>query len=99
MKKFVFCKKEVEFLGFTILSDGIRPNNDMIDNIRNFPTPTNISGVRAWFGLTEQVAYSFSKASVMLPFKHLLSKNVEFFWGEEKQKAFKNRQKFVLGSI
>ena len=75
IKKFKFCRREIEFVGFTILEDGIRPNDEMIQNIRGFPRPTNISGVCAWFGLTEQVAYAFSKAEIMHPIKHLLSKS------------------------
>ena len=41
--------------------EGIRPTDKYIESIRNFPTPTNISEVRSWFGLINQVAYSFVK--------------------------------------
>ena len=82
LSKFQFCKREIEYVGFTIMEDGIKPNEEMVNSIKNFPRPTNISGVRGWFGLTEQVAYSFSKSDVMLPFRHLLSEKNDFFWGD-----------------
>jgi hypothetical protein len=41
--KFVFAKETVEFAGFEITMEGIKP----IEAIRNFPTPTNISEVRS----------------------------------------------------
>ena len=42
---------------------------------RDFPTPRNISEVRAWYGLVNQVAYCFCKTEIMSPFRHLLSPN------------------------
>jgi hypothetical protein len=53
--KFVFAKETVEFAGFEITKEGIKPTDKYIKAIRNFPTPTNISEVRSWFGLINQV--------------------------------------------
>jgi hypothetical protein len=41
--KFMFAKETVEFLGFEITMEGIRPTDKYIEAIRNFPTPTNVS--------------------------------------------------------
>ena len=68
----------VEFAGFTVGLDGVGPCPKMLEAIRNFPTPTDISGVRAWFGLVNQVAYAVSVADIMLPFRHLLKPNMNF---------------------
>ena len=57
--KFMFTKETVEFAGFEVTMDGIKPTDKHIEAIRNFPTPTNISELRSWFGLINQVAYSF----------------------------------------
>ena len=70
--KFQFGKDEIEFGGFLLTKDGYRPANHMIEAIRNFPAPTNVTGVRSWFGLVNQVAYAFSQAEVMAPFRELL---------------------------
>ena len=69
-----------EFAGFEITSKGIKPTAKYIESIRNFPTPSNISEVRAWFGLINQVAYSFVKTPHMTPFRHLLSNTQPFKW-------------------
>jgi hypothetical protein len=53
--KFVFTKETVEVAGFEITKKGIKPTDKYIEAIRNFPTPTNISEVRSWFGLINQV--------------------------------------------
>ena len=95
--KFVFGKKEVDFGGFTLTEDGVKPTSNMIDAIMNFPTPQNISGMRSWFGLINQVAYSFAQAEIMAPFRELLSsKNKKFYWDETLDQIFNaSKQKIV----
>lgn len=48
---FQFVENEVEFVGFLLTADGIKPTKKMTAAILNFPTPTNIIGVRFWFRL------------------------------------------------
>ena len=57
-KKIKFGRLEVEFLGYEIKRDGMSPSNDTIEAIRKFPRPSNITGVRSFFGLVEQVGYA-----------------------------------------
>ena len=83
--KFVFAKETVEFAGFIVTKEGIKPTDTYIEAIRNFPTPTNISEVRSWFGLINQVAYSFVNTEHMAPFRHLLSKCVGRDHGDRVQ--------------
>ena len=59
----------------------------MIEAIRNFPAPTHVTGVRSWFGLVNQVAYAFSQAEVMAPFRELL-KSKTFYWDSTLQDIF-----------
>ena len=49
--KFVFGREEVDFMGFTVTKDGYKPTNKLIEAIKNFPLPTNLTGIRpglAW---------------------------------------------------
>ena len=64
-EKLEFAKESVEFAGFCMTMEGIKPTDKYIQSIQNFPTPTNISEVRGWFGLINQVAYSFVKTDQM----------------------------------
>ena len=61
--KFKFGRREVDFAGFNVTDEGVRPTQRMLEAIANFPKPTNLTGARAWFGLVNQVAYSFSMIS------------------------------------
>ncbi|CAL4193977.1 unnamed protein product, partial [Meganyctiphanes norvegica] len=70
-KKFKFAKDEVEFAGFNISRDSISPIPTFLKAVKNFPQPKNITDIRSWFGLVNQAAYTFSKCSVMEPFRKL----------------------------
>ena len=87
-KKFQFCQKEVEFVGFKLDEKGVKPTSEFLAAIRDFPVPTDITGIRSWFGLVEQCSYAFSKTENMEPFRHLLKPDMTFEWTEELQKAF-----------
>ena len=87
-KKFVWGKEELEYVGFFLKKDGVKPTEDTLTAIRNFPRPTDVTGVRSWYGLIEQVSFSFAKTTLMQPFRKLLSKNAEFLWTNEMQSAF-----------
>ena len=53
--KFVFGADTVEFAGFEITPESVRPCKEYLDAIRKFPTPANITDMRSWFGLINQV--------------------------------------------
>ena len=87
-QKFRFARREVEFAGFLITENGIKPAAKYTESIRNFPTPKNITEVRSWYGLINQVDYCFCKTEIMAPFRHLLSPGNDFVWTGELEKAF-----------
>ena len=47
--KFVFCKADVGFAGFTITADSVPPGGNYPQAIDDFPTPRNITDIRSWF--------------------------------------------------
>ena len=78
--KFKFARDTVEFAGFDVTPRGYRPAKRIIQAIRNFPTPTNITDVRSWLGLVQHVAYTFSQSQLMRPFRTLTEKKQPFYW-------------------
>ena len=59
--KFRFGRRVLDFAGFTVTDDGVKPTQKMLEAISNFPKPVNLTGARALFGLVNQVAYSFAQ--------------------------------------
>ena len=98
-EKFHFAKDEVDFAGFTITKDGIKPTEKMSAAVKDFPTPTHITGIRSFFGLINQVSYMFTNSAKMQPFRELLKKNSTWYWDETLDILFQEAKKFVLAQI
>jgi hypothetical protein len=96
-EKFQFAQDTVEFAGYDISTTGYKPPKKIIAAIAEFPTPKNITDIRSWFGLINQVAYTFSQTRVMAPFRDLLaSKTRKFFWDETMDKLFQRSKCEVI---
>jgi hypothetical protein len=95
-KKFQFAQDVVDFAGLTITLTNIRPSAKFLDAIRDFPTPTDITGARAWFGLINQGAYAFAMAQQMKPFRSLLKPSTPFVWTDELDKVFLQSKKIII---
>ena len=98
--KFVFGSQEIDFAGFTIDKDGYKPTAKMLTAIKDFPTPTNVTGVRSWFGLVNQVAYAFAQSAAMAPFRELLKdKGKIFFWDDNLDALFHKSKKVIVEQV
>ena len=71
-ENFIFYVPTVDFAGFTITLMDMRLCSRHLEAIHNFPQPRNITDIRSWFGLINQVSYVFSMAERMQPFRKLL---------------------------
>ena len=60
--KFVFGADTVEFAGFEISPNDVCPCPRYMHAIIDFPTPKDLIDVQSWFGLINQVSYTFSMA-------------------------------------
>ena len=101
-KKFMFARREVEFVGYQINWEDYRPSDNTLSAIQNFPMPESpsITDVRAWFGLVNQVAPFILKSDWMAPFRDLLkvtdSKSKRVYWDDNLQQIFtKSRDELV----
>lgn len=46
-----FCYAEIEYLGYLVNAQGIRPSNRHIENIRSYPLPRNAREIQSCLGL------------------------------------------------
>ena len=97
--KFTFAKDTSEFSGFEIGPTTVRPCPQVIDSIGKFPKPQNITDVRSWFGLVNQVAYAFASAKRMQPFRALLKPKTPFKWTEELDSLFEQSKSIIVEEI
>ena len=66
--KFEFMEDGVSWAGVRISKEKVVPLPDHVSAIRQFPTPTNITDLRRYFALVNQVAPYYAVQPVLHPF-------------------------------
>ena len=94
--KLQFAQRIIDFAGFRVTDEKLEPAEKFLNAIRDFPTPSNISGVRSWFGLVHQVAHYNQLIDMMEPFRHLLSPKTKFEWSEELDLIFQKSKEAII---
>nr|CAD2143860.1 unnamed protein product [Meloidogyne enterolobii] len=95
-KKCTFATRKMNFLGYTLDSNGYHPNLSRIEIIKNLPNPTNLKEIKRVVGMASFYRRHIPKFSHWVePLTRLTKKEVKFEWGEEQQKAF-NKIKELL---
>ena len=98
-EKLQFAEMTVDFAGFRIKEDSVEPLPKYLDAIRNFPTPANITDVRSWFGLVNQVAHYAQLRDMMEPFRRFLSPKVKFEWTDDLNATFEKSKSDIVEAI
>ncbi len=96
-----FCMGEIEtdFAGFHLGETSVGPCKSFLEAIRDFPTPNNITDIRSFFGLVNQVSYAFASNNKMAPFRDLLKPSNTFCWTPELQTAFNEAKTFIIQEV
>ena len=88
-KKCHFFKKELAFLGHIVSADGINPDPDKIQAIKDQPIPTNLRELRQFLGLASYYRkFILGFAKIAAPLNQLMKKEKVYEWKEEHQAAF-----------
>ena len=99
VEKFQFCSRTVTFAGLNITDTGITPTEEMLNAIKKFPPPKDLTGARSWFGLIEQNAWAYSLSPFMKPFRDLLKPNAKITWDTSMQNIFETSKSKILEAI
>ena len=88
-EKCEFRKEQLKFLGHIIDASGIRPDPDKVSAVVEMSAPNNISELRRFMGMTNQLGkFSHNLAELTQPLRQLLSKRSTWLWGPEQERAF-----------
>jgi hypothetical protein len=84
-----FLRKEVYFLGYKVIADGVAKDERKVAAIKNIPVPTNTKQLKAFLGLAEFSRKFVPRFSPIAgPLHKLTGRNVLYVWGREKAEAF-----------
>ena len=98
-KKFTFGEDTVEFAGFQIGLNDVKPAKHLSEAILKFPSPKSLTDLRSWFGLINQVAYTFSVAKETQPFRDLLKPKATFLWTNELEDLFQKSKRNIINEM
>ena len=97
-KKFEVGER-LPFAGFVVSAAGVHPDPAKVEAIREFPVPSDVTAVRSFLGLANQLgSFLPDLAHVTSPLRGLLRKNVAFVWLPEHQHAFDEARRILTSS-
>ena len=97
--KFQFGTKTVEWAGFLIGEKSVKPLQKHTEAIRSFPTPLNITDLRSFMALLQQVAYCYATSPATAPLRHLLKPSQPWDWSEDMHEAFTKAKEIIANKV
>jgi Reverse transcriptase (RNA-dependent DNA polymerase) len=97
IEKTFLAAQSVDYLGYTLTTKGIMPQNKKIISVLALAPPSNRKKLRSFLGFINYYKKLWYHCSATpAPLTALSSNNVKFVWGPERQKAFIDiRKKFA----
>ena len=88
-KKCSLFSKQVTFLGHVISSDGVATDPSKIQNVKDWPVPTNVSELRSFWGLFGYYRRYIKNFSATAKCLHkLTTKGRKYLWDDNCQNVF-----------
>lgn len=92
-----FLRKEIIYLGHSIGEDGVKPDPQKLQAVREFPPPRTARQIKQFLGLVgyyRRFVPSFSKLAK--PLTDLLKKEASFLWDKKQQQSFEILRNHLL---
>ena len=90
-RKKVDFGKEVEFCGYLVTAQGVKPSPRKIQTIQALKPPTDETSLRSLLGLCQQFShYHPDLSQTCKPLRELLKKGTEWNWGSIENQAFES---------
>ena len=87
--KFVVAASKAKFCGYILSHDGISADPEKVSAIRDFPTPSNVTDLRSFMGLVNQLAeFTPDISAAAQPLRPLMSPKRSFTWTPDHDQAF-----------
>lgn len=89
----------MDYLGYVIDAQGLRPHPDKVSAIQEAPTPLNVTQLKSYLGLLSYYGKFLPNLSTLLaPLYTLLGKDVPWKWSSEQDRAFQRSKELLTSS-
>jgi hypothetical protein len=95
-EKFQFGSKTVAWASFTIGPDSVKPLPKHTEALR---TPVNITDMRSFMALLQQVAYCYAISPAVAKIRHLLKPSETWNWTEDINNVFEEAKKVIAEKV
>ena len=97
LDKCTFLMKEINFLGYEIGNNKVRPSYDKIKAVAEFKPPSNVHEVRQFMGLASYFRKFIKNfATIGIPLTSLTKKAEAWRWGEAEESAFQQLKSLLI---
>ncbi|XP_055633424.1 uncharacterized protein K02A2.6-like [Toxorhynchites rutilus septentrionalis] len=94
--KCIYGVRELKFLGHILSANGIRPDKDKLEAIRNFREPVSKEELRSLLGLVNFVGkFIPDLATLTDPLRQLTKHQNRFVWNRDHQTAFRELKSYM----
>ena len=98
--KSFFARPELEYLGYWITRQGIKPVQKKVDAIMKISEPKNRKELRSFIGIVNYYRDMWLRRShVLAPLASLTSKKTPWKWGEQQGKAFQMAKRIIAREV
>jgi hypothetical protein len=99
-KKSFFARAELEYLGYWITREGIKPLPKKVEAILRIAPPKNKKELRGFIGIVNYYRDMWIRRShVLAPLASLTSKTTKWKWEAEHQKAFDDAKRIIAREV
>ena len=100
MSKCAFAQQQIGYLGHTITAQGVATDPSKIQTVEQWPTPSNVTEVGGFLGLTGYYRKFIQHYGVISkPLTELLKKGVPFVWTEITETTFVTLKKTLIEAL
>ncbi len=94
--KSAFCTTELEYLGYIINRQGVRPTTKKVEAILKLEKPKNRRQIRRFIGMVNYYSDMWPhRSETLAPLTALTSKTTKWKWTKECDKAFEQMKKII----
>ena len=98
-RKCQLLREKVPFLGYVVSKEGIAPDPNKTEKVRNYPHPVYVTSVRCFLGLASYYRRFIPRfAAVASPLHALTKKGATFQWMRECEESFNSLKRLLTSA-